>query len=191
MTDPLKPWQLGIPLETLLAYEARFASYNATVLSPFSAFKKHNIASALDAGSLVVLDHTGTRCQPQKAPDGVAFFTMTKAKVRSPIRMFPDVIIGYKEPGDTIIDKLVFTDPEATSKYLRSLDGPTWLYLMEESDPQREVARVSGFSRIGVHVNTFSDIFGVYFKGDVVEDDPWGLAISNNSRHPSYSKFND
>ena len=49
-------------------------------------------------------------------------------------------------------------------KELKSYDEDTFLYLNEECEVDRFVAKQAGYRKLGIKINTFGDIQGVYFK---------------------------
>ena len=79
----MKPWQKGIDLDTLLAHTKRFENYNKFSCSPFSEMKKNDIAEHLSNGTVVNLKGST--------------FTIQECKTRSPIYMYQDIPIGYRE----------------------------------------------------------------------------------------------
>ena len=89
----MKDWQKGYQLDYLKEITAEYDKYNSYTDSPFAQFKKNNVADFLDKGSL------------RKAGD--AWVNITEAKVRSKITMHgTGPIIGYKEPGDVVIQNI-------------------------------------------------------------------------------------
>ena len=69
--SPMKEWQKGIDLNTLLAHTKRFENYNKFSCSPFSEMKKNDIAEHLSNGTVVNLKGST--------------FTIQECKTRSPI----------------------------------------------------------------------------------------------------------
>jgi hypothetical protein len=68
------------------------------------------------------------------------------------------------EKGDRVVDKIVFNQPEAIIDVLRSYTEDTFLFIHEEVGVDRFVAKQAGYKKLGIKINTFGDIQGVYFK---------------------------
>lgn len=155
--DENKPWQHGFSLEYLKGLETHWSDYNSKVQSPFAAFKKNHIAAALHDEELLIYRSNG---------EPYAGCVISKAKVRSNITMFFDITIGAKEPGDLVIEKLMCKpgNEEKFAHILSDLNASAWAYVLEEDNQQRQIILAAGFVRVGVKINTHSDIIGIYFK---------------------------
>jgi hypothetical protein len=200
--DENKPWQHGHSLEFLKKLEGFFTDYNTKVRSPFAAFKKNSIAASLHDDELIAVFPSGTDKPKtlafapsvmQPMDKAIGMFTMSEAKVRSEITMFPDVVIGVKEPGDRVVQRFV-CEPGSEELFVegfKTCPWALWMYILEEDAQQKRVAKLSGFKRIGVKINTHSDIFGVYFK----DARPNALQVATGDvktrPHPKVSKFED
>ena len=148
----MKDWQKGILLEDLLEHEKNWTRYNAACLSPFLEMKKNHIAAAIDDDTYL--------CGHEWA------IKSRILKVKTKINMYSayDIPIATVEKGDRIIDKIVFNQPEAIMEVLRSYIEDTFLFIHEEVGVDRFVAKQAGYKKIGIKINTFGDIQGVYFK---------------------------
>ena len=148
----MKDWQCGIELEDLLEQEKIWARYNKVCLSPFLEQNKHRIASAIEREDYVC---------------GLEWAVQSRLlKVKSTINMYTayDIPIATMEKGDRVVDKIVFNQPEAIIDVLRSYTEDTFLFIHEEVGVDRFVAKQAGYKKIGIKINTFGDIQGVYFK---------------------------
>lgn len=144
----MKDWQHGYELDYLKGLESLYADYNKFADSPFAEYKKNNIAEDLHKGHLIVDD------------DGS--YVKTKTSKRTPITMYQNIAIGYKEPGDHVITKLRGTD-DYIEDICEQVEGNTWLYVWaEDSKTKKVVDRY--FDYVGSKITTFGEIYGVYFK---------------------------
>jgi hypothetical protein len=144
----MKDWQHGYELDYLKAFEAFYEKYNSFTDSPFAQYKKNNIAEDLHNGNLIL-------------GDNVAYVETVVTK-RTPITMYPDVIIGYKEPGDHVITKLTGNDFRMED-VCKNAKNNTWLYVWMEDINSRVLAG-QYFDYVGSKITTFGEIYGVYFK---------------------------
>ena len=149
----MKPWQRGIELDTLLGMEELWSSYNDRALSPFLKMKKNSIASAIDEG---LYEYTS---------DYAIYSNIFKSK--SKIRMYSgyDIPITSIEVGERLIYKIAYKDKDKIIERLSSYKENTFLYIYEESYEDKEIVKTCGFEKVGIKINTFGDILGVYFKG--------------------------
>ena len=148
----MKDWQCGIELDDLLEQEKIWARYNKVCLSPFLEQKKHRIASAIEREDYVC---------------GLEWAVQSRLlKVKSTINMYTayDIPIATMEKGDRVVDKIVFNQPEAIIDVLRSYTEDTFLFIHEEVGVDRFVAKQARYRKLGIKINTFGDIQGVYFK---------------------------
>jgi len=148
----MKDWQCGIELDDLLDQEKIWARYNKVCLSPFLEQKKHRIASAIEREDYVC---------------GLEWAVQSRIlKVKTKINMYTayDIPIATVEKGDRIVDKIVFNQPETIVNVLSSYTEDTFLFIHEEVGVDRFVAKQAGYKKIGIKINTFGDIQGVYFK---------------------------
>ena len=148
----MKDWQCGIELDDLLDQEKIWARYNKVCLSPFLEQKKHRIASAIEREDYVC---------------GLEWAVQSRIlKVKTKINMYTayDIPIATVEKGDRVVDKIVFNQPESIIEVLRSYTEDTFLFIHEEVGVDRFVAKQAGYKKLGIKINTFGDIQGVYFK---------------------------
>ena len=148
----MKDWQCGIELDDLLDQEKIWARYNKMCMYPFLEQKKHRISSAIEREDYVC---------------GLEWAVQSRLlKVKSTINMYTayDIPIATMEKGDRVVDKIVFNQPEAIIDVLRSYTEDTFLFIHEEVGVDRFVAKQAGFKKLGIKINTFGDIQGVYFK---------------------------
>jgi len=147
----MKDWQKGYQLEYLKEITAEYDNYNKYTDSPFAQFKKNNVADFLDKGSL------------RKAGD--AWINIREAKVRSKITMHgTGPIIGYKEPGDIIIENISHYTENAKN-YISHYDNRScWLFGWAEDDNFIQFAEDCGFSYVGCKITTFAEIFSIFFR---------------------------
>jgi len=148
----MKDWQKGIPLEILLRLEKPWERYNERCLSPFLEMKKNKIAAAMYEGKYEYGHEWAIQSR--------------RLKVKTKINMYSayDIPIATVEKGDRVVDKIVFNQPEAIMDVLGSYTEDTFLFIHEEVDVDRFVATHAGYKKIGIKINTFGDIQGVYFK---------------------------
>ena len=151
----MKDWQKGIELDELLKLEKTWEGYNERCLSPFLEMKKNKIAAAIDAGTY----NSGYQWAIQSRV----------LKVKSKINMYTayDIPIATVEKGDRVVDRMACNDPEVVVETLRKYNEDTFLYINEEHNIDRFVASWAGFRKLGIKINTFGDIQGVYFKDRV------------------------
>lgn len=155
MTE-MKDWQHGYDIDHLKELETFFEPYNKYCLSPFSKMKKNNIAEGLFDRSLVLV------------PPGIRYsksaYKMDRAKVRSKITLFNDVVIGFKEKGDLVFSYLV-GDPDAFNMVFNAyMNENCWLYVWAEDVEMNRCAKHNGFRYVGGKVTTFGEIYAIYFR---------------------------
>ena len=151
----MKDWQKGIELDELLKLEKTWEPYNERCLSPFLEMKKNKIAAAIDEGKYV---------------SGYEWAIQSRLlKVRTKINMYSayDIPIATVEKGDRIVDRIAFNQPEQIVEELRLYEEDTFLFINEEHHIDRLVADWAGYKKIGIKINTFGDIQGVYYRDRV------------------------
>ena len=151
--DELKDWQKGIPLEILLRLEKPWEGYNERCLSPFLEMKKNKIAAAMYEGKYEYGHEWAIQSR--------------RLKVKTKINMYSayDIPIATVEKGDRIVDRITYNQPDAVVTGLKRYDEDTFLFINEEHNIDRMVAKWAGYEKVGIKINTFGDIQGVYFKG--------------------------
>ena len=148
----MKDWQKGIPLEILLRLEKTWEGYNERCLSPFLEMKKNRIAAAMDES---------------KYEYGHEWAIQSRVlKVKSKINMYSayDIPIATIEKGDRVVDRIAYNQPDAVVTMLKKYDEDTFLFINEEHNIDRMVAKWANYRKLGIKINTFGDIQGVYFK---------------------------
>ena len=148
----MKDWQKGIELDELLKLEKTWEGYNERCLSPFLEMKKNKIAAAMNLDQYQF---------------GYQWAIHSRVlKVKSKINMYTayDIPIATVEKGDRVVDRMACNDPEVVVETLRKYNEDTFLYINEEHNIDRFVASWAGFRKLGIKINTFGDIQGVYFK---------------------------
>ena len=151
----MKDWQKGIELEDLLDQEKIWECYNERCLSPFLEMKKNKIAAAIDADNYV--------CGHEWALQS----RVLKAKSRINMYSAYDIPIATIEKGDRVVDRIACNQPDELVRRLKKFREDTFLFINEEHNIDKFVADWSGFYKIGIKINTFGDIQGVYFKDRV------------------------
>src|SRR5271168_2317694 len=99
-----KPWQQGYDITYLQNLEARFAEYNEHSCSPFSEMNKPKIADALHHNRMKIHDW--------------GMVSETTVTTATDIKIFLDVVMARKIPGDKVIDAFVCEHPSMMVKYL-------------------------------------------------------------------------
>ena len=148
----MKDWQKGIELDELLKLEKIWEGYNERCLSPFLEMKKNKIAAAIDIGQY---DH------------GYEWAIQSRIlKAASKISMYSgyNIPVASVQKGDRIVDRIAFNQPDPVVQALKNFKEDTFLFINEEHSSDRLVADWAGFAKVGVKINTFGDIQGVYFK---------------------------
>ena len=150
----MKDWQKGIELDELLKLEKTWEGYNERCLSPFLEMKKNKIAAAIDIDQYQYGNEWAIQSRVLKVKSKINMYSAYK------------IPIATVEKGDRVIDRLAFNQRTAGTviEELKSYDEDTFLYLNEECEVDRFVAKQAGYRKLGIKINTFGDIQGVYFK---------------------------
>lgn len=159
-SEPQKPWQKGIDIETIKNCQRWFAKYNEFAKSPFTQWNNPKVADSLSKNRIVEILGRGNT-----TPVGVIDTHI--AKTSTDIVMYFDVVIGRKLKGDRIINSIGLASESDTPYIVSQLNKftePTWLFIWEEDKTQRKIAKDAGFKKIGVKITSFSEMYGVYFK---------------------------
>ena len=152
----MKEWQKGYELDTLIDWTNKFEAYNKYCFSPFQKAKKNGMATALHKGQL-------------HEQQGIVYEIRT-AKAKSKIKMFgagPEIAEVLK--GEKVISKISYADGntgENITNILNVFEEPIWCHIFEEDKLLKDAVMNAGFRKIGTKVSTFSDIVGVYYKGE-------------------------
>ena len=154
----MKDWQHGIELDELKRLEVIWSDYNSNIKSPFLTMKKNKIAEAI---------------HKEHYNDTEDYAVQSRLlKVGSKINMYSAYAVPIASPnkGDRMIDRIAYRDKNKVIDVLKSYSEDAFLFINEECEDDREVAKEAGYAKIGVKINTFSDILGVYFKGQPTLD---------------------
>ena len=148
----MKDWQKGIELDKLLKLEETWLGYNECCLSPFLEMKKNKIAAAMDINQYEYGDEWAIQSRVLKVKTKINMYSAYK------------IPIATVEKGDRVVDRIAFNQPQAVVRMLKSYDEDTFLFINEEVGEDRFVAKQAGYRKLGIKINTFGDIQGVYFK---------------------------
>lgn len=151
MTDEMKPWQHGLSLEYLKKIETSYLTYNSYAVSPFSKYKKNDIARDIHENSFCVLD-------------GIYSYVRNKVKVGSNIDMYNGVTIGRKLPGDIVITKLIGTYIGIQMVLDVYKYQNVWLYVWAEDKEWNSILYPNGFTYVGGKITTHGEIYSVWFR---------------------------
>ena len=149
----MKDWQHGYELAYLKGIESRFKAYNEIVLSPFAEMKKNKIASLLDNDKL---DIHMDRWQESLIPTNVAKHDVY-------VKIHGSISLGVREKGERVIDNPV-GDKDLLIKDILKYQENIWMMINSQYNLGNEIAKEMGFNKIGIKVNSFSDIINVYVK---------------------------
>ena len=152
----MKDWQKGIELDELLKLEKTWEGYNERCLSPFLEMKKNKIANAIDLDEYQFGHEWAIQSRVLKAKSKINMYSAYK------------IPIATVEKGDRVIDRVSCNQPDELVRRLKDFKEDTFLFINEEHNVDKFVADWSGFFKIGIKINTFGDIQGVYFKDRVV-----------------------
>lgn len=141
----MKPWQHGYDLDYLKSLEVSFTEHNSFSLSPFSKFKKNDIAATLHNKTLHLLD-------------GAAYVAEI-AKVDTKIKMFQDLVIGQKRKGDVTLTHLS-GDRFVLEQALRKYEGyDTWAIVYAGEHKIRRLLEACDFKYVGQKITSFSEVY--------------------------------
>ena len=146
----MKNWQHGFELDYLISIQDRYKEHNTYALGPFLEVKKNSIASALHEKKLLLTENGA--------------ISVAESKVKSPITMHGDTIIGHKQPGDITFSKITNFDQEIKDTVYANLGNNCWLFTWAEWQEANDFALENGFDYIGCKVCSFSEIQSVYYR---------------------------
>lgn len=175
----LKPWQHGYEIDYLKSIEKLYEYHNKYSLSPFTAYKKNNIAQDLYEGKIVLGDEGS--------------YTYRLTKVKSPITMYQSVVIGNKEKGDIVISNLRGTDrfiENFCSGIHANQSAAVWLYIWAEDYHTKSIVK-KYFTYIGSKITSFGEIFAIYFKDSRNSLFPREHPKVDDTEHVSVTKICD
>jgi hypothetical protein len=154
----MKTWQKGYELDYLLELESRYKDYNYFSLSPFSQMKKHVIASSLADDTMEITD------------DYIIESKIVKTK--SPIKMFPNVVLAEKQKGDRVIESFCWVDKEKCRQRLSEYTESTWAFCWAEDFDANITLELAGFTKVGCKFTSFAEVISVYFKDAMTSLEP-------------------
>jgi hypothetical protein len=169
----MKTWQHGYELDYLKSIEEFYSTYNSFTDSPFAKYKKNNIAQDLNEGiHQHIIDGS----------DEVRYVVKT-TKVKTPITLYSDVVIGYKEPRDVVLTKLAASTKHALGRVLEGYrDKNVWLYVWAEDPVWSPITALYEFDYIGSKITTFGEIYSIYFRNAKHSINLWNE--ENTRKHP-------
>ena len=145
----MKKWQRDYELEYLQRLEDKFSEFNECSTSGFSGMDKRVLANAMHDGHIEELDNS---------------ILCTKVlKASGPITADGHTVIGRKLKGDRLVEAISGDKDELIEK-LKSFEESTWLWIWEEQEKFRYIAKSAGYIYIGSKVSSFAEIRGLYFK---------------------------
>lgn len=158
MTTPnMRSWQKGFDLDYLLGIESFYSRYNDYALSPFTEMKKHIIANLLSTNELKVYNHEDTP---------VVMMKHKVTKVRTPIAMYKNVLIGIKEPGDVSISNFEWNRQHRNHAFyvLTSFIDPVWCTIWAEDKETWALMEEAGYEWVGSKITSMAEVIAVFFK---------------------------
>lgn len=152
----MKDWQKGYELDYLKGIESKFNDYNSIVLSPFAQMKKNKVAQLLHENKL----------DEWSLPNNKEAWIPTNiAQQKVHVKAYGSVDVGIREKGDRLIDNPVGNKDillDIIGKYKENI----WMVINTEYNLGNEIADELGFTKVGIKVNSFSDISNVYTKSN-------------------------
>jgi hypothetical protein len=152
----MKDWQHGYELDYLKGIESKFNDYNSIVLSPFAQMKKNKVATLLHENKL----------DEWSLPNNTEAWIPTNiAQQKVHVKAYGSVDVGIREKGDRLIDNPVGNKDillDIIGKYKENI----WMVINTEYNLGNEIADELGFTKVGIKVNSFSDISNVYTKAN-------------------------
>lgn len=154
----MKDWQKGFNIDWLKELEEFFSDYNSQSLSPFSKYKKNDIAADLYEGNLKLIYHENGLC---------AAYVVNKTKAKSKITMYGDVVLGEKYVGDVTLTKIVGSYHDMLNIFKSYYNDNVWLYVWGEGTlglATAMAAQECGYKYVGSKISTFSEIQFIYYR---------------------------
>jgi len=152
----MKAWQKGYELAYLKGIESKFNDYNGVVLSPFAQMKKNKVAQLLHENKL----------DEWSLPNNTeAWIPTNVAKTNIHVKAYGDVELGIREKGERLIDNPV-GDKDILLDRIEAYEENIWMIINTEYHLGNEIADELGFTKVGIKVNSFSDISNVYTKAN-------------------------
>ena len=94
----------------------------------------------------------------------------------TPITAYLDVVLARKQPGDQLLMRSRTATLKQMTNYLAGLTEPTWCWIWQECDEQRQIVLDAGYDFVGGKITSFAEIRVLYFKNPPGRD---------KRRHPS------
>lgn len=152
----MKDWQYGYELDYLKGIESKFNDYNNIVLSPFAQMKKNKVAQLLHENKL----------DEWSLPNNKEAWIPTNiAQQAVHVKAYGSVDIGIREKGERMIDNPV-GNKDILLDIIGKYEENIWMIINTEYNMGNEVADELGFTKVGIKVNSFSDISNVYTKAN-------------------------
>ena len=152
----MKDWQKGYELDYLKGIESKFNDYNSIVLSPFAQMKKNKVAQLLHEKKL----------DEWSLPNNTEAWIPTNiAQQAVHVKAYGSVDVGIRAKGERMIDNPVGNKDillDIIGKYKENI----WMIINTEYNMGNEIADELGFTKVGIKVNSFSDISNVYTKAN-------------------------
>jgi len=152
----MKDWQKGYELDYLKGIESKFNDYNSIVLSPFAQMKKNKVAQLLHENKL----------DEWSLPNNKEAWIPTNiAQQAVHVKAYGSVDIGIREKGERMIDNPV-GNKDILLDIIGKYEENIWMVINTEYHLGNEIADELGFTKVGIKVNSFSDISNVYTKAN-------------------------
>lgn len=176
----MKQWQKGIDIDTLLDIEQFYSKYNDYALSPFTEVKRHRIADSIVAKEHRIYEHCGKN---------IVMFNQKMNKVKTPIKMYKDVILGIKEPGDVVITSFEWDRnfKQKAIDILSSIKAPTWIYVWAEDKQTCSLLEEANYDWIGSKITSMAEVIAIYFSHGINHS----LFPTEKRIHPSRTEIED
>ena len=151
-TDEVKPWQHGIPIETLKMWAAPFKErYKPYVFGAFGMPKERDVANASHAGHFLFEDGSAVISRHLKSAGSHRNFTGAAVSIPA---------------GDYLIANAVFRDINAgrdiVTRLVDACDCDVWWELFEEDVEYRQLADELGFAWVTTKIMADSSVRGLY-----------------------------
>jgi RimJ/RimL family protein N-acetyltransferase len=139
--------------EILKLYER----YNEFAFYHFNKVKKFDVDRLIKDCRLLLVRADGQT---------VGAFETYIARSSVKIKCFQDIEIAHIEKGDRVIRKFTVNPYNMSPMVCRLLEykEPTFLFIWEEDETAKRVAKATGFDKIGIKVASTAEIEGVYFR---------------------------
>ena len=154
----MKAWQKGYELDYLKGIESMFKAYNEVVLSPFAQMKKNKVAQLLHEHKIDEWE-----LPPKNGKERIAWIPTNIAKHDVYVKIHGSISLGVREKGERVIDNPV-GDKDILLDRIGAYEENIWMMINSQYNLGNEIAKEMGFNKIGIKVNSFSDIINVYVK---------------------------